>query len=105
MASFANLTSLSVAEADYQLRTFLLNPANKIYLLKMITAALRDISPAIRQELKDIMLHRILSLLGVDITEEEMREESAELLSLVSPLIQGIKEKVDRCVAIADKTK
>jgi hypothetical protein len=31
-----------VAEVDYQLRSFLLTPANKVHLISMITSVLED---------------------------------------------------------------
>lgn len=41
LREYAKLTTLSVAEVDYQLRAFLLTPTNKLYLINMITAVLQ----------------------------------------------------------------
>jgi hypothetical protein len=53
-----------VAEIDYRLRGFLLNPSNKPHLLAMMVSVLSNRSPGIPEELKNIVLHRILALIG-----------------------------------------
>ena len=49
MATFIMLNQLSVAEVDYQIRSFLLTPNNGAALMKMLVAVMRDRSKELRQ--------------------------------------------------------
>lgn len=51
------LKQLSIAEVDYQIRTFLLNPMNKIHIMKMLT---NWFSKPDNREFKNIIMYRIL---------------------------------------------
>jgi len=41
--------------------------------------------------LKDIVLHRIITIIGTDIVAYELKDSCQELLSLLSPLLNGLK--------------
>jgi hypothetical protein len=58
-----------VAEVDYRLRTFLLNPSNKPHLLAMMVSVLSHRSQGAPEELKNIVLHRILALVSGELLQ------------------------------------
>jgi len=67
MTTFTMLNQLSVAEADYQIRSFLLTPNNGVVLLKMLVFVMRDRSKEFKQEIKNIIVNRVLALIGSDL--------------------------------------
>lgn len=74
LSTFSSLCQLSVAEVDYRLRTFLINPSNKPYLLSMMVSVLGYRSQDVPEELKNIVLHRILSLISGELLQEDLVE-------------------------------
>lgn len=101
--TFASLCKLSVAEVDYQLRAYLLNPANQVHLLTMITTVFADKTRPFLQELKNIILNRIINLLGADLLTEELAQPCQDLLEVVEPPLKELKELVDRCIAVVNR--
>jgi hypothetical protein len=96
------LSELSVAEADYQLRSFLLTPQRAPILLQMLVYVLAERSREVRQELKNIIVNRTVNLISSDLLTAECVPLCAELLPLVGTELGEVKERLDRCVSIAD---
>ena len=94
------LSKLSVAEVDYQLRSFLMTPENAAVVLRMMVFVLQ--SSDFRQEIKNILLSRALSLIGSGLLTEECVAACSELAALTEPHLAELKERVDRGISIAD---
>ena len=85
-----NLGRLSVGEVDYQLRAFLLRPGNGIYLLRMLIHGWKK-CPGLEQEVRNIIMHRVLTLIGQELVQETEGEEGRTMGKEVSELL-GIIE-------------
>lgn len=94
------LSKLSVAEVDYQLRSFLMTPDNAPVVLRMMVFVLQ--SSDFRQEIKNILLSRALSLIGSGLLTEECVAVCSELAALAEPHLVELKDRVDRGISIAD---
>lgn len=83
VVTFTNLCKLSIGEVDYQLRSFLLTPTNAPFLLKMMIAVLEDSSKGQKQEMKNIIASRIITLIGSDILSAECVPLCEQLSALI----------------------
>ena len=75
------LCSLSIAEVDYQLRKYLLTPANANNLVRMFQHIIA--LPSSNQMQVNVMLMRSLELIGSDLFSEEIKEEIRGLLEMI----------------------
>lgn len=57
-----------------------------------------------KEEVKNVILNRVLHLMGSDLLQEELREEVEETLKELEEKTRRQKDKVNLCIAIADKT-
>ena len=99
----ATLETLSIAEIDYQLRTFLLNPINKTYLLNMFLYIYQHSSINLCEQFVNIIFHRALYLIGSEIFDDGIKDSLEKLIKAYKKRIECQKVKVDKCVAITDK--
>lgn len=60
----------------------------------------------VSQEVRNIIMHRVTSLVGIDMVEEEeggsMADLSTKLLEEIGPNVQQLRERLSRCVVVAE---